>query len=229
MAESNGVDTGPAAEPDWGKFLDGINRLNDNVTELRQSVAQPAPAPAPREEPPAERESALEPLPNFAEMTQGELAQWFLGHTDRVSKTVVDRVAEMLQGQQQAQQQTHQEVLVERYTRELETLAAEHKDLRDWNDEMVAIVNENPGITPLRALQLARAESPEKAAKLTAKYNPPPEPKPKPFSFAPGGTGAGGTTQPKAVSKEDAFKTAFEKVRAKWGDEALGALTGNER
>lgn len=220
--KTNGAtEPGPSAppQPDWDKFMAGIDRLNETVDGLRGEL-KPA-----EKEPEQKPEQKPEPLPKFDEMTQAELAQWFMQHTDKVGRTIVDEVAKALRPTQQQQQESQQAILEERYTREIETLMTAkgedgkllRPDFADWNEEMVAIVNEMPGITPLRAYNLAKSENPAKAKKLDEKYNPPP-PKPKsPFSFAPGagGVSAGEAAPKKHPDSAAAFRSAYAKVAAR--------------
>src|SRR5207302_313113 len=150
-------------QPDWNQFIEGINRLNANVEGLRGDVQPREPPPEPKAEPrgPAQPEKPLD------EMTNAELAKYI---REATATEIVDKIQPLLAqfGQQQAAQE--QAVLTESYTREIESLSAKHKDFMDWNAEMVAIVEETPGITPLRAYHLARSENPEKVKKLDEKY-----------------------------------------------------------
>jgi hypothetical protein len=136
---------------------------------------------------------------------------------ERITTTIIEKVSEIVKPTQEAQVQTQQELLTESYTRQIEGLMGQHKDFADWNEEMVAIVQENPGITPLRAYRLAKAENPEKDKKLDVKYNPPPEKPKPPFSFAPSsGSGSDNDKPPTKVDNVTAFKKAWEKTNAKF-------------
>ncbi len=204
-------------QPDWNQFIEGINRLNANVEGLRGDVQPREAPPEPKPEPkgPAQPEKPLD------EMTNAELAKYI---REATATEIVEKIQPLLAqfGQQQAAQE--QAVLTESYTREIESLSAKHKDFMDWNAEMVAIVEETPGITPLRAYHLARSENVKKAKELDEKYAPPkPEPPKKPFSMSPYGSNEPNAPKPHAT-KEAAFKAALTKVQAKWP----GVLTSQE-
>jgi hypothetical protein len=201
-------------EANWEQFLDGLNRLNDNVTDLREGL-RVVPEEKPAEKPAAPAEFAFPD--NFDEMSGRDQHTWMIKNWgERLTNTIINKVAEIVKPTQEAQAATQEAVLTESYTRQIEGLMGQHKDFADWQDEMVAIVNENPGITPLRAYRLAKAENPEKDKKLDAKYNPPPEKPKSPFSFVPGG-GAGDNEKPAAkVDNATAFKRAWERTNSKF-------------
>jgi hypothetical protein len=209
------VETEAPASPDWNQFIEGINRLNANVEGLRGDVQPRDPPP---EDKPAPKREALPEKP-LDEMTNAELAKFIREST---ANDIVDKIQPLLAqfGTKQAEQEQAQ--LTESYTREIESLSGKHKDFGDWNSEMIAIVEETPGITPLRAYHLARSENPEKVKKLEEKYAPPKAPlAPKPFSMSPYGSNEPDAPKPHA-NKEAAFKAALAKVNAKWP----GVLTG---
>lgn len=197
-------------QPNWGEFIEGINRLNANVEGLRGDVR-------PREELEPEPQPQLKGPPQpekpFDEMTNAELAKYI---REATAQEIVDKIQPLLAqfGEKQASQE--QAVLTESYTREIEGLAGKHKDFMDWNAEMIAIVEETPGITPLRAYHLARSENQKKAKELDEKYAPPkPEAPKKPFSMSPYGSDAPDAPKPHAT-KEAAFKAALNKVNSRW-------------
>jgi hypothetical protein len=193
-------------EESMREFMTGIERLNANVEGMRDELRPEPKAP--------EAPKQAEPPKPLDEMTNAELAAFIRQST---AQEIVDKLQPLLAqfGDKQAAQE--QSVLEERYTREIEGLGAKHKDFMDWNAEMIAIVEETPGITPLRAYNLARSENPKKAKDLDDKYAPPkPEPPAKPFSLSPYGSGSGPNAPVKHASKEEAFKAALAKTAAKW-------------
>lgn len=200
--------TGQAVQPDWNQFIEGINRLNANVEGMRgelQSREEPEAKPQPK--------APLTPEKPLDEMTNAELVEFVRRTT---ANDIVEKIQPLLTqfGTKQAEQE--QAVLTESYTREIESLSAKHKDFGDWNAEMIAIVEETPGITPLRAYRIARSENEKKAKELDEKYAPPkPEPPKKPFSMSPYGNNEPDAPKPHA-NKEAAFKAALAKVNAKW-------------
>jgi hypothetical protein len=204
-------------QPNWEQFLAGINQLNETVTDLREGLRN-VPDEKPAEKPtPATPVSELAFPDNFDELSPKEQHLWMTKNWgERLTNTIIEKVAAIVKPTQEAQAATQEAVLTESYTRQIEGLMAQHNDFADWQDEMVAIVNENPGITPLRAYRLAKAENPDKDKKLDAKYNPPPEKPKSPFSFVPGGSGGDNSTAPAKVDNATAFKKAWEKTNAKF-------------
>jgi hypothetical protein len=222
-------------EPNWQQFVDGLNKLNENITGLRGEVKAPPKEPDDEDEPPATPAGPTElSFPEgFDEMPPRQQFKWLVDVVGKdLATAIVSQVSEIIKPIQQQQVQNSQSVLEERYTREILGLMEEkgedgklvRPDFRDWGEEMQRIAGELPGITPERAYRMARSDNPKKAKELDTKYNPPPPPKPSPFSFAPNAGGSSApTASPKAPDKQQAFANAMEKVQAKWGDQfALG-------
>jgi len=52
----------------------------------------------------------------------------------------------------------------------IEKVMEKHPDFYEWTNEIKAVAQDSPGITPKRAYTLARMENPEKAKKMDEKY-----------------------------------------------------------
>lgn len=63
---------------------------------------------------------------------------------------------------------------------DVERTADKNEDFWEWKSEMQQIAKENPGMSATRVYKLARAENPEKASKMDAKYKPKDTPKDEP-------------------------------------------------
>ena len=224
---------GNAPPQDWARdFLEGINKLNDNFTDFKSKALAPPMEPDDElDDDPAP--AALPALPNFDDMSQTEVANWLMNHFGTtVVSSIIAQVQKAIQPLMEAQQQTATATLEEKYTREIETIVAEkddkgkpvRPDFQDWNSQMIDIVRELPGINPVDAYNMARTRNPKRAAELDTKYNPPPPPPKSPFSFAPSGGGNSASDKgTKPLSNTEAFQSALNKVKEKWGDQyALG-------
>ena len=107
-----------------------------------------------------------------------------------------------------------------------EKVMAKNPDFKEWGDEMKALAAEHPSLGIGRLLTLARAENPDKAAKMAEKYkkkDDSTEEKPgngksraKPFAMAPG---SGGTSETKnqKMKPDDAAQAAWDETVAKLG------------
>lgn len=116
---------------------------------------------------------------------------------------------------------------------QLKDLSEKNPDLKEWTKEMQQIAKDTPGISPARALALAKAENPDKVKELADKYksddsndkgnedtpNTPNEQKKQKFG---GFTPTSGQTDRKTdMSKEEAAEAAW--------DEVMGVLQTEEQ
>ena len=93
-------------------------------------------------------------------------------------------------------------------------------DIYDWQEEMVKIANETPGISVEKAYKLARLENEEKARELDIKYGKIEEPKKEEETKKPTGDEifggllptSGKTVEAEDMTPEDAAEAAWEKV-----------------
>ncbi len=221
-------ETTPAPAPDWEKFANNLDVLNQNLTGLRGDLQnghqQVEEDPSPQDDPP----SAIE-LPDFDSMSQKEMGQWFVQTfgvkmTERIIQQVTEQVTGIVKPVLERQNQAEQQILEDKRTREITGIIEAkgddgrllYPDFQDFIPEIIEIVKENPQISARRAYTLAKNENQKKAKELDTKYNPPPPPKPKPFSFTPGGSNTGADGKPaKPLDNAAAFRKAYEAVSAR--------------
>lgn len=105
---------------------------------------------------------------------------------------------------------------------QINTLAGNNPDFWEWSAEIKQLLQENPTLNVSRAYHLAKAENPDKVAKLAPKYNKPTT-KETPFiGLTPTSSRRGAEGTSKMTSREAANK-AFDQVMAGLGD----VLTNN--
>jgi len=104
---------------------------------------------------------------------------------------------------------------------EVREIKASEKDFLDFKEEIGGVLRDNPGLSIRRALQIARAENPEKAEKLRTKYNPR-----KPESDFTGGffPTSSRTESSTKMKPQQAAEAAWQSVMSSLGDGAEKAL-----
>ena len=153
--------------------------------------------------------------PDYDSMSQAELAAHLHGS---MSSVIQDAIKAALAPVTEQLGRLNTDVSTTRGSLELRDVQSKFKDFREWKDEMVALVKDHPTLTFEKVYHLARAESPDKAKTLDAKYNPAPA-KPRPGSGSAAlrrqATGGG---EPTPLTGEEATKAAYAEVsgRAPW-------------
>lgn len=185
-----------APVPNWREFIDGLEKLNtnlgtklDNVRETVTSATAPPPT-AP---------------PDYEQMSNVELVAHVTGSVQQMVQDAITNALKPLTDQLNGVQN---DLVTTRGELSLKEMQAQHKDLRDWKDEMIALVGKHPTLSLNEVYQLAKSGNPNKAKQLDAKYNPPP-PKPRPFG---GLTPGNGKAAEPVLSGEAATRAAYNEV-----------------
>lgn len=187
----------PPPTPNWREFLDGIDKLNSSLGEkldgikgtVQENTRPPPPQP-----------------PDYEGMSNVELVAHVTGSVQQMVQQAIQQALKPITDQMTSVQN---EVVTTKGQITLKEMQAQHKDLSDWKDEMIALVGRHPTLSLQEVYQLARAGNNQKARQLDQKYNPPP-PKPRPY----GGLvpGANGAAREPVLNGEAATKAAYREV-----------------
>jgi hypothetical protein len=177
----------------------------------RSEAAGNAPPPAEEEEDDVD-EATLEAMPRRA--FTDFLLKEFNKNLEKNLKPIQDQVV----AASVHSQTTQMEVQAREF-------ASQHEDFADWKDEMVAIAEQHSNLPIARIYSLARAESPEKAAKLDkaikARKESETDSGPRRENRRPALTpsGGGGEGKPPArMNAQDAATAAWDEAVARFGN-----------
>lgn len=115
---------------------------------------------------------------------------------------------------------------------EANAFAAKHEDFADFEQEMIAIARQNPGLSVARIYALAKVENPDKVKQVEEKYkkgkekekgkeeggNTPPPPRRNRASNGMSPSGTGGSEPNRRMSAEDAAAKAWDEAVAVFGN-----------
>ena len=127
--------------------------------------------------------------------------------------------------------ETNRNFITDRLRTDAAKLSEDHKDFRDWDEEMGNLAKAHPTLSLKQLYNLARDENTTKAQELDKKYAPAPEKKDDGLSFfgglRPGATkGSGsGDNAPEKLNPDEAAEKAWTETVAKFP--ALEKLAGD--
>lgn len=212
---TNGTATPPASEassgPDWSKFTESLEALNAGNGQLGGKldtlIDTVKVATTPRESP--------APPVKLDELSRDEFAAHLIGTITRQLQEEIKKAVEPVVGAVNGLQQS---TASREINSQIAELKSKNKDFDSWKSEMIALSKENPTLSVNRLYTIARAENPDKAKELDAKFNPPPPAPERPRGFG-GltvfGRSAGLTEGEKPASKSEAALEAYREVQAR--------------
>lgn len=129
-----------------------------------------------------------------------------------VSKIVDAKIGTLSNQTAQAIQNLAHQFETKNASEQIAKSVEKNADFFEYSNEMRQLLKENPTLTPARAYNLAKAENPEKVAKLAAKYaKPNDDTGPGPISLLPTSYSANSKGKgPGRMSQQDAAHSAFD-------------------
>jgi hypothetical protein len=142
-----------------------VQQLQNGMASIAQHINAPPPAEAEEDEDIAIDASKLEG------MSRAELVNLVLGVVDKKISSTARQLDSKVTGLEQG---------VRTYVaqEDVRRAADSHPDFWEWKDEMTELARDNPSLTADRLYKLARAENPDKAEKVNARYTKPAAPAP---------------------------------------------------
>jgi len=205
-----------AAVPAWAREM--INAQGQTATALQQIVQLAQQSQQPTQSTTDDDDDDDGGSPQDLELlSRADFAKHIVKTVEKVvNKNVVEPLTQQLQALQA--NTTRSEL-----TGAVKELRAAHKDFDEWKGEMLSLAKEHPGLPPNRLYKLARAENPDKAAKLDKANAPPIEAPSRPRGFGgltPNQSGTG--SRARNMPGKDAATAAWQDLAAAFGEPDFG-------
>lgn len=200
------------------KLAGAVGGIHNNVKALTDSIASLRKPPSSEEEEEEEEEEDDGSNVNLETMSRTDFANHL---TKQFGKIVQKELGKLEKRVEQVDTETARERLV----KDLNEAQEKHPDLSEWVSEIKELRKENPKLSIKRAIALAKAEDPEKAEKMKAKYGKKDEDgDEKSNGKGQGkGKGFGGLPPGSSRTEKDTRKTAGDAAESAW-ESALSKL-----